>query len=459
MSAAIMATPGARGSDQASDEALVAQLAGGDRVALGELYRRHHGTVRGYVLGRIARPDDADDVVQETFLRAAQQAGDYRAEKGYRVPVWLCWQAGAQLREYGRRDLHPYLAAARSAREHLRRSVTETAEQREATPLSEPVQSALARLTPGERRAIQLRNLDGLTPEPAAEIVGVRKRSFHRRVARGRQKLADDLADLAPTARSPLQDMPRREALSRALAATGNNVPAATAWLQRHGIRTSDDTLYRHRHNLQAAATTQVQRPRPERPVRQPDRPAYTPPENVSALTNARDRARAAVLDYQTRFGHLPTRREVTIATGVSESTAQRALRPLKTEPMAQRVNADSATAQPPPRSADPATTPAAPTRTGANDPAQLPTSLTPRQQSRDSRTGSTAAAVQTRRGSDAVIEQARRAVAVLTAHRLLREQQRRNDEQARGEQLTRWHHDDARQATARAREEWGLAR
>ena len=49
MSAAIMATPGVRrGTDQVSDEALMAQLAGGDREALGELYRRHHGTVRGY---------------------------------------------------------------------------------------------------------------------------------------------------------------------------------------------------------------------------------------------------------------------------------------------------------------------------------------------------------------------------------------------------------------------------
>ena len=108
------------------------------------------------------------------------------------MPAWLCWQAGAQLREYGQRDRHPYLAAARAAREQARRPVTETAEQREATPLSEPVRAALGRLTPGERRAIQLRYIDGLNPEQAAEIAGVRKRSLHRRVADGRRKLAAD---------------------------------------------------------------------------------------------------------------------------------------------------------------------------------------------------------------------------------------------------------------------------
>jgi hypothetical protein len=108
---------------------------------------------------------------------------------------------------------------------------------------------------------------------------------------------------------------------------------------------------------------------------------------------------------------------------------------------------------------------------------------LTPRRQTRDSRTGAAATADQTRRGSRGertvdepsrdmergetagrdrrgdVIEQARTAAAVLAAHRQLREQQRRKDEQARVEQLNRWHHDDAQQAAARAREEWGLAR
>jgi RNA polymerase sigma-70 factor (ECF subfamily) len=482
MSAATVAAPGARGSDQVTDEDLLARVAVGDQDALGELYRRHRGTVRGYVLGRIARADDADDVVQETFLRAAQQAGDYRAENGYRVPVWLCWQAGAQLREYGRRDLHPYLAAARAAREQMRRPVTQTAEQREATPLSEPVQAALERLTPGERRAIQLRYLVGLSPDQAAEIVGVRKRSFHRRVAYGRHKLAEELADLAPQARSPLQDLPRNQAYTRALAATGNNVPAATAWLHQHGIRASDDTLYRHRHNLQTGTTTPVQR---ARPVRQPARPAYTPPEHVTALTNARDRARAAAADYRARFGHLPTRREVMTATGVSDSTAIRALRALKAEPVPQRVNAEPAKAEPPPRAADRATTPAAATHADATAPAEVPPSLTPTtRQTDDSRTGADATADQTRSGrrgertvvdkpphggrrretagrdrdGDVVVERARAAVAVLAAHRRLREQQRREHEQARGEQLNRWHH-DAQQAAARAREEWGLAR
>jgi hypothetical protein len=254
--------------------------------------------------------------------------------------------------------------------------------------------------------------------------------------------------------------MPRPEAYTLALSKAGNNVPAATAWLHQHGIRASDDALYRHRHNVHAGTTTPVERPQPTQPVRQPDRPAYTPPEHVTAVTNARERARAAADDYRTRFGHLPTRREVMTATGVSESTAMRALRPLKAEHAPQRVDAE-------------------PGRAVVSSP-----SLTPTRQTADSR-GAGATADQTRSGSrgertvvdeaphgdrrresagrdragDVVIEQARAAVAVLAAHRQLREQQRREREQARAEQLNRWHHDDAQQAAARAREGWGLAR
>ena len=54
-------------------------------------------------------------------------------------------------------------------------------------------------------------------------------------------------------------------------------------------------------------------------------------------------RAGAVGADYRTRFGHLPTRREVMTAVGVSESTATRALRQLKAEPDARQAGSAEA--------------------------------------------------------------------------------------------------------------------
>ena len=138
------------------------------------------------------------------------------------------------------------------------------------------MRAALGRLTPGERRAIQLRYIDGLNPDQAAEIAGVRKRSLHRRVADGRRKLAAELADLAPPARSPLQELPRREAITRALAATADDVPAAAQWLRKQGVHASEANLYRYRQMIQAgeplpgeqrqAAAHRCDRPTPPTP-------------------------------------------------------------------------------------------------------------------------------------------------------------------------------------------------
>ena len=204
------------------------RIADGNRDALGELYRRHRGTVRGYVLGRIARPDDADDVVQETFLRAAQPGRPIPvgAVPGAVVAALAGRGAAARVRPP---DLHPYLAAARAAREQQRRPVTETAEHREATPLSKPVQRRTRPVDPG-----------GAARDPAALPRRAQPRAGrrHRRCAGtllpppGRLRAPKARPRTWPT--SPPRHAPgaghaptERRTRSR-WRATGDNVPAAT---------------------------------------------------------------------------------------------------------------------------------------------------------------------------------------------------------------------------------------
>ena len=339
----------------ADDEDLVARVAGGDRDALGELYRRHRGVVRGYVLTRIARGDDADDVVQETFLRAAKQAGRVPGRgrpPGAGVVVLAGRRAAARVRPAG-----PAPVPGRGAGGAGAGAAPGHRDRR--TARSDPAVRAGAGRTravdSGERRAIQLRYIDGLNPDQAAEIAGVRKRSLHRRVADGRRKLAAELADLAPPARSPLQELPRREAITRALAATRDDVPAAAQWLRKQGVHASEANLYRYRQMLQAGEPLPGEQAKP-RPSMRPAYPAYTPPEHVTAVSSALERARAAGLDYRTRFGRLPTRREVMDAVGVSESTAMRALRPLKAQPDPAGRQRRAPTSRPSPRRPQPAT-------------------------------------------------------------------------------------------------------
>jgi RNA polymerase sigma-70 factor, ECF subfamily len=56
----------------------------GDAVAFGELYRRYLGDVRGFCSRRIGDPIRAEDLAQDTFVRAFEQMGSFR----HGAPFW-----------------------------------------------------------------------------------------------------------------------------------------------------------------------------------------------------------------------------------------------------------------------------------------------------------------------------------------------------------------------------------
>src|SRR4051812_41363061 len=83
-----------------SDRKLIDRFRSGDEGAFATLYERHRGLVTAIGLGMLGSPEDAQDLGQEVFLRAA-----------------------AQLREAPPDDLKPWLArVARNAAIDLARS-------------------------------------------------------------------------------------------------------------------------------------------------------------------------------------------------------------------------------------------------------------------------------------------------------------------------------------------------
>ncbi len=74
--------------DGLSDEALLAGLGSGDHEAAAAFVRRFQGRVYGLALTMLRDPGAADEVAQETFVRAWRHADTYDARRG-RVPTWL----------------------------------------------------------------------------------------------------------------------------------------------------------------------------------------------------------------------------------------------------------------------------------------------------------------------------------------------------------------------------------
>jgi RNA polymerase sigma factor (sigma-70 family) len=71
-----------------SDEALLAGLAAGEADAAAWFVRRFQGRVYGVVITIVGDPGTAEDVAQETFVRAWRHAGTYDPRRG-RVSTWL----------------------------------------------------------------------------------------------------------------------------------------------------------------------------------------------------------------------------------------------------------------------------------------------------------------------------------------------------------------------------------
>lgn len=71
-----------------SDEALLAGLASGDAEAAAALIRRFQGRVYGLAYSIVGDAGAAEDVAQETFVRAWRHARAYDARRG-RVATWL----------------------------------------------------------------------------------------------------------------------------------------------------------------------------------------------------------------------------------------------------------------------------------------------------------------------------------------------------------------------------------
>ncbi len=127
-------------------------------LAFDEMFTRYHGRIYGYLLGMVGDAEQAQDLTQDTFLKA------YKAlprTPDLVLPAWLY-----------RIATNTALDALRHRRRLTWLPFTPDDEERWAAPgadlptqcaAREAVQSALARLTPPQRACLLLRARDGLS--------------------------------------------------------------------------------------------------------------------------------------------------------------------------------------------------------------------------------------------------------------------------------------------------------
>jgi RNA polymerase sigma-70 factor (ECF subfamily) len=180
---------------QDSDALAISRVRAGDDDAFRELVERHGRAVFGVAYRITGRVEDAEDVVQETFLRAYRQLDRFEARSNVRT--WLhriatnC--AIDLLRARPKREvieepetLERAAAASGDGRPSPERSLL-------GVQIRERIAGAMALLTEMERATFTLRHFEGLSIDEIGGMLGLKSAATKHSIFRAVRKMRREL--------------------------------------------------------------------------------------------------------------------------------------------------------------------------------------------------------------------------------------------------------------------------
>lgn len=180
-----------------SEEQLIWQAQQGDTAAFEALVNQHAQLVYNLALRTLNNPQEADDIAQETFVRAWRALPRFRAESRfstwlYRITTNLCYNRLPQLKQE-LTALDPtedveLVDWSQRVDKHLL-----TAEMRRE------LQNALDNLSESYRLLLTLRHLQGLSYAEIAEITEMPLGSVKTGIFRARREMREALSQYGQT--------------------------------------------------------------------------------------------------------------------------------------------------------------------------------------------------------------------------------------------------------------------
>jgi RNA polymerase sigma factor (sigma-70 family) len=173
--------------DGLSDETLLAGLASGDAEAAAAFVRRFQSRVYGLAVTMLHDAELAEEVAQETFVRAWRHAATYDARRG-RVPTWLLAIARNLAIDRARMrsptPVDPDVIASELDLAHV--DSVDVGER-------DRLRRAIGSLPEEQRRALVLATYAGRTAREIAELDGVPLGTVKTRIRSAMLKLRESL--------------------------------------------------------------------------------------------------------------------------------------------------------------------------------------------------------------------------------------------------------------------------
>jgi RNA polymerase sigma-70 factor (ECF subfamily) len=182
------------------DTALLAAAQRGERPAVDELLARYEPRIYRFGLRMCGDEDSAREVLQETMLAAFRNLASFRGQAS--LSTWLFQIA----RSFCIKE-----------RRGVRASVELSAEIADGAPSPESsahareiglaLSNAIADLPADQREVLVLRDVEGLSAEEAASVVGIEVGALKSRLHRARMALRSKLADVVVASPEPCSEL------------------------------------------------------------------------------------------------------------------------------------------------------------------------------------------------------------------------------------------------------------
>lgn len=187
----LAACPAIDSRDDVLEQAIV-RARRGDLDAFDVIIRRSEGRVVSLAWRMLGNEEDARDAAQEVFLRVFRYLGSFRAGESF--PAWLYRIAINTCRDARRgRNTRADRFGALADSNDMALDVPDTGELPEEAVLRNQrralIARALAALADREREAFVLRDLEGLTTDEVAEVLGMRAVTVRSYVSTARAKV------------------------------------------------------------------------------------------------------------------------------------------------------------------------------------------------------------------------------------------------------------------------------
>jgi RNA polymerase sigma-70 factor (ECF subfamily) len=176
-------------SDDEDDQRLMVSVAAGDASAFRTLVERHTASLLAHVTRMLRNASEAEEVVQETYVRLWRSAPTYRPEAKLRTFLYGIAHNLSIDRLRARKKHDPDAVEALTARERTSGSVHEL-------ELRARVQHELAALPERQRAALSLVHFEELTNIEAAKLLEVSVEALESLLSRARRTLRERLANV-----------------------------------------------------------------------------------------------------------------------------------------------------------------------------------------------------------------------------------------------------------------------